>query len=628
MLPFDVSRKAVVDTLVGVSRKVAIFLGVALCFYALLILREWHTSYAPGDAWADTVKKEGLEWSPIVSAAARAMPKPKQPYNSATSFYADLSSYLKEEKRQLSLESPIDRARFQRYQGDVEARKDTRAALHTFWQKSVELVKTNEVIATGNREIKELRQKTPLDKKTIGEKEGELGKSRERRGDILEYMKELSSERAMVEAGLQRLLTDLDTRIKSSEDGIREAFEAAVPSARPVGRVRDEFQAYAIQLGDETHPLHVFYVIAWYGLKAVIVLLLCVIFVPWLIYFGGTSDPETVRSKVPERIRGLLGNSFSQGFGKGVGKTLVVAAVGSVAVAGVTMAAGNPPPITSVILHENGQGAKGEDGRKGDPGDPGKDALDGNRGGPGDKGDKGEDSPPLKFLVLLDYQDRKLEEQEVIIRELEGKLERIDAKVDGSMKELQALAQETNEAIAQSRRLSSGMGELTQDISRLGGTVGDWITTNQSILRLSNTTNSYLLGSMSRLEGSTAAAAENVRQVRITFDQAAADVPIVTTDLLRINAIPDGAWARVSPFRRYEVTNEVEKTVERAMKGVEKVEKVRTQKVLSALAQVKTKGRMRVGGFREELYTACAQDAHDLLEQWMPLIMKLSRIPE
>src|SRR4051794_22944350 len=158
MLPFGAYRGAVVDTLAGVFRKMLVFIMVALCFNALVILREWHTSYAPSKDWEKKVKEDRLEWSPIVSAAARDMPQPKQPYDSVASFYADLSSYLKEEKRHLSL-SPIEQVRFERYQGDVEAQKDTRAALRTFQQRSVELVKTNEAIATGFREIKELRQK-------------------------------------------------------------------------------------------------------------------------------------------------------------------------------------------------------------------------------------------------------------------------------------------------------------------------------------------------------------------------------------------------------------------------------------------------------------------------------------
>lgn len=636
MLSLGASRKAVADTFAGVTRKMAVFIVVALCFYALLILREWHTSYAPSDAWAEAVKERRLEWSPIVSAAAGAMPRPKQPYNSTASFYEDLLSYLQEEGRQLSLDSPA-RERFKDYQDDVRARKDGQAALHAFWQKSVELVKINEAISARVREIKELRQKIPLDKTAIDREENELKKSRERSNDILESMKELSSERSMVEAGLQRLLTDLDIRIKASEDGIREAFDAAVSSARPIDSIRNkELQTYAIQVGDEKHPLHVFYVITWYGLEALIVLLLCFIFVPWLIRFGGgSSSPESVRSTFSEKVKALLSNAFGQGLGRGVGRALVLATVGSVAVAGVTMAAGSQPPVGSVILHEDGTaGTKGEKGQKGDQGDAGKDGLSGNsskgdqgdKGNKGGKGDKGEDAVPLNLLALLDEQDRRLAEQDLIIDALHGRLKQIGDSVDENMRALERLARNTNQQIAESQRLCSGMAGLTQDMSRLGGSVGDWITTNQSILRLSSTMSSYLLGSMSRLEGTTATTTESVRRVQETVDHATSNIPPATTDLLRISAIPDGSWARVSPFRRYQVTDEVQNTVKRAMTGVNDDDQ--RQKVLAALAGVKAKGEMRVWGFRKELYAECAQDAHELLGQWMPLIMKVSRIPE
>ena len=114
-----------------------------------------------------------------------------------------------------------------------------------------------------------------------------------------------------------------------------------------------------------------------------IVILLCFIFVPWLIHFGGgASTPETVQSTFSEKIKALLGNAFGQGLGKGMAKALVLAAVGSIAVAGVTMAAGSQPPVGSVILHEDdAAGAEGEKGDKGDQGDAGKDGSAGRLAG-------------------------------------------------------------------------------------------------------------------------------------------------------------------------------------------------------------------------------------------------------
>jgi hypothetical protein len=128
---------------------------------------------------------------------------------------------------------------------------------------------------------------------------------------------------------------------------------------------------------------------------------------------------------------------------------------------------------------------------------------------------------------------------------------------------------------------------------------------------------SYLQGSLSRLEGTTTTTTENVSQVQKM-------VPAVATDLQRINAIPDGAWARVNPFRYYRVTKDVKETIGRAMAGVTDSRK---QEISDALAALQDKDKMQLLDFRQALSTKCP-GVHELLEQWLPLIMKVSRIPE
>ena len=619
---------------VGLSWRLGVFVVVVLCFLALMALRNWHTSYAPSDAWAKVVLDEKLEWSPVVSAAAKAMPHPQEPYPSEASFYKALLGYIRNNDNKLDLKHGDPG--LEDYRNLIAQRNATLQALREFWHKSVALIETNENIDKTAKTIEDLKDKKPGDTEAIAAAEGELKAQRSRRDAILAYMKDLSSERAMVEVGFQRLVTDVDARIKAKEDDIKEAFDAASAAARPVDGLGKGLQELAVQVGDENNPLHVLYLLAWYGLEALIVLLLCLVFIPWLLRFSGDdSDPATVRDTFKGRVKGLLTSVFSRGVASGVTKALAVAAVGGLTLAGVTMAAGDHPSI-QVVLHEsNGvagekgdkgkpgedgwDGEDGEDGKDGVPGSPGKEAGRGDkgeRGGQGEKGDPGEVPPGLLAL---------LSRQEALIESLKTQLELLSEQTENTRTDVKALAQEAQQVAENVSGLANGMGGLTQGVSTLTDSMGRLTDANRSMLHASNAANLKLFESLQDLEG-TVATKEEIRDMKDTFSQAAKGVQPLGADLLRINAIPDGPLTRLSPFYRYKLTAEVKEKIDRVVLD----DDTRKQKILDALNQAKTQDGMRVWSFRDELRASCDRTDCDqgLLGQLMPFIVKVSRIQE
>lgn len=643
----NVFRKAAGSTVVGVLWRAAVFVVVALCFLALLALREWHTSYAPSEAWADAVLGEQLEWSPVVSEAAKLMSKPKetsegilpppQPYPSEESFYKALSSYINDEDVTLPLASADDPGLLE-YRDLLKRRRTTLDALREFWQKSVELIQTNESIARLDRRIKELKEKEPNDEAAIATASDDLENQRSRKDAILTYMGELRSERALVEVGFQRLVTDLDASIKAKEEDIREAFDAASPSARPVNGIPKFFHKFVIRIGDETHPLHVLYLLAWYGLEAAIVILLCLVLIPWLLRFGRDTDPESQKSAIKEKIKALLANAFGRGVASGAAKALAVAAVGGITLAGVTMAAGNQPSIAQVILHES-EGVAGEKGGQGKPGEPGRDGKDGRDsadgkdgnpgapGGPGQRGEKGDTGEiPASLLALLSR-------QEGLINDLKTQLGLLSEKTEKTREDVRVLTHEAQQVAGNVSDLASGTGTLTQSVSTLTDSIDGLTDASRSILYASNTANAQLSESLKRLQG-TAATKEDIQDVKDTFSQAAKDVQPLGADLLQIATVPDTALTRVNPFHRYRVTQDVKNTLDRAMQDIDEPRKQKILDVLEDLRTAKSEDKdKRVWSFRDELHAACGrakcdQDAQDLLGQLMPLIVKVSRVRE
>ena len=127
-------RVAVLRKVFGL-RAVAL-VPAALCFWVLLLLGQWSTHYASSDAWADTVKKQRLDWSEIVGIAAERMPKPQSPpyFQTDSSFYRALLAYIKggdsrTDSFPVKLLSPDDQLKRDDYRALLSDKKGTQEAL-------------------------------------------------------------------------------------------------------------------------------------------------------------------------------------------------------------------------------------------------------------------------------------------------------------------------------------------------------------------------------------------------------------------------------------------------------------------------------------------------------------------
>lgn len=644
-MPFFDIRKAAAHAAAGVAWRLIVFIGAAICFYALLSLKDWHAKYAPSEAWADAVLAEDLEWSPVVSAAAKAMPQKQYP--GKESFYRALLRSIKDVRIESRLQGE-ERDQAREYHQALANRKALRDNFRAkiapldgaFERNSLTLNNTSDSLAAAIATVDDLKANAASKAEMIAQEEDSLKKLSGRRSAILTNLKDLSTERNIIEAGFQKPLADLDQRIKSAEDGIRTAYDAALPSARPIDFSIARFvpPPHAIRIGNENDPLHIVFIIIWYALEGMIVLLLCIVVVPWLIRLGGdTSDPKALRSTVTERVKGWITEAFGRRVVTGAAQALAVATVGSIAAAGIALAADYQPAIGPVLGHEvvvaGERGEKGEPGRTGDRGADGRQG-EATKGDPGEKGERGPAGEmggnviPPELLERLRQQEDQLSVQAEIISSLENALGLVTERTEHNEKNVQSLSEKTQKVAENVGRLSVEMGSLTWDISKVNQSIADLGLAHRSIMYSSDVINRQLFESMNHLRDASWTMTSDVGQVRSTVNKMASDIPPMAVDLLRINAIPDGTLTRANPFHYYLVSPEVLGTVGRAMNDPRNQE---AQRILGALRKMEMeKQRMRVWGFQRTLRdyagAGSAPAVHDLLEKLMPLIVKISRV--
>jgi predicted nuclease with TOPRIM domain len=625
-------RKALSHTAVGVVWRLAVFGLVALCFVTLIQLRHWYTRYAPSKEWAKAAESEKLPWSSQVAEAARALSSTTTvgTYPSQEIFYKAILRQIRKHPR-LAKDEMVGVYRAHRKEREkLENALQKRTEVQDeFEQKSLRLsTKAGEVAeldATIER-LEDIKHRDSAQEKELKEAQDRLQENQKKILVLREEVQEAITRRDAIETGFQRRLAVLRSHIEEEEQGIKEAFNAVSAPARPAQGLSNDFQRFALQVGDESDPRHIVYLTAWYGLEAAIVILLCAVLVPWLIRFGGNaSDPKEVHSKVTEKIKELLAKAFGERAVAGAVKALAITAVGGAAAAGVALAAGDQPSILPPIRHDITivAGAKGDPGEPGGPGKDGKDGINGTNGTNG--GDGKCDQCSTTDVTDLRSQ---LEKQARLIEELKGELKNVEEKANKNSEEVLRLNGDVEIAKKNMDGLSNGMASLDKGMSSLSGSIGGLYSANQSILQLSDATRQQVLGSLYRLENENLSTTSQVQTVRKTVDQAAKDVPPLASDVLWMNAVPDSAWARVSPFRRYEVTSRVRADVERAMKGVDENHKVEKDLILETLRLLEKQGRLGNRRFRNFLWNNCPSAAHDILRQWEPLIVKLSRVQE
>lgn len=619
-------RKAVGNTLIGVVGRLFLFCVAALIFLTLVEMREWKTSYATSPAWANAIAKKSPKWSGVLSAAVNAIGS--KPYQSEETLYSDIKAKITETKvgkdpnsqipklaigkaNQPLLDSYI-KLRQERDKKRVELKDFLAPSEEALSQTWKDLKTTNESIDKKWKEIAGLEEGS----KRMSAAEAELGRLRHQRTDKLNDIRELSSARAAIEALSRRELGEIESNIESAEQDIRKAFDAAVPSARPV----DVFvipiipPGLLIEIGDEGSPYNILYVVAWYCLEGIIVLLICIAFVPWILVLGrGKSDPTSIES-FRERLTTWLANAF-RATATGMIRVLATAAVGTIAVAGA-LAAGEPPPLSS-ILHDGG-GADGQAGKAGEPGEQGEPGNSGTNGANGVNGENGTGEIPSELKLEIARQ-RKL------IEDLQGGLDEAWKQDQRNKERLRALEHDQLEMIANTTTLLEQMQTILSNSSRFNDRVASLAAANQSILFASDTMNRRMISYLGDIRVAAEETESHIKRVGTEVDKAS-DVPATTADLLQLSARRDSAFTRFNPLHRYHVTPEVVDTVGRAMRKTEDAKNVEV--ILAALRDMMTNGakEFKLKSFHAEIRRRTPESSRPILNRMMPLIEKLSRI--
>ena len=222
--------KAAWHSTIGVAWRLAVFLIIIACFAGLSSLKAWHSSYAASPALAAMVaEREDLDWSQVMSRAIAAMPEPARQYTDKEIFYKSIKKQLER------LGGPGDEVsqKIKDYQDALQKKKDIEKSLSSSGETIADLEKS---IDSKSGELKETAAKiaqAQRDHDNAG-----LKALADLKASIREDIRDLSTQLIMFEAGRQKQLVDLSASIKSSEDGLREAFAAALPAARRVnGRI-------------------------------------------------------------------------------------------------------------------------------------------------------------------------------------------------------------------------------------------------------------------------------------------------------------------------------------------------------------------------------------------------------
>jgi hypothetical protein len=661
--------KAAWHSTIGVAWRLFAFLLIMIFFSELSSLKAWHSSYAPSHSWANVIaERKDLEWSQVVSQAVITMPQPARPYTDKEIFYkytfkhikrlgqpevrealfrhiekageSELNSLPKNSKDRGTPEFRAFVSHLKRLgAADLQAIKednDSDERIKGYYESSQEKKDIEESLLSLSAQSAPLEVEFAAQSKELKRLAGEIAKAQdeqklkkliEQRTSARENIRGLSAERGMVEAGLQRQLTDVNARIKRSEEGIREVLGATVSSARPVnGRTASLIGPdLAIQIGDETHPLHIFYIVLWYGLEAFIAFLACLVVVPCLISLGslvgGTPDPKSFKGDTTTWIKSRLSDVFGPRGIAIAAKAGTAAAVTGLTLAGVTLAAGEQPPIAPILHHES-EGAAGTRGEKGDPGHPG-DPANSQAGGTND----GKTGPSSDLLASkLEDQTKQIQAQANVIADLKAAIEKLpheQFKLDPN--QMDSLA--TKEDLAGGvRTLNQGMLKVDERVGGLGLGVGELTRMNQSMMSSSEQADRIFMESLDLIHGTAWTASSGIQQVKADIDKAK-DVPPITVDLLQMNSISDGALVRINPFNHYRVTDEVIEVVKRAAKYYHDSE---MQPILSALAAVHGKS-MSAGKLRLSILTGNKRvkenpASYRLLDKkLMRLILKVSR---
>jgi hypothetical protein len=614
-------RKASTDIVIGIAWRLIAFAIAAIAFRGLLSLQRWDTEYAPSAAWATETRKSHHDWSHVVAASAHGLthePRSKEALRAAILRQIRYAGVYQGEElgavvayRDLIVEQEQLRKRLEALLAPLKA---------DFMAQSRLLTINHYDIAVRRAELAE----QPTDKalRTSLNKLISTGK------EIGDDLKRLEENGQKIEAGFQKQLAKVQAAVRQKEEGIATAFEATVAYARPVkfSLAWAVGEKRAIRIGNPADPLHIVHDVIWYALQALIVAIVCAMFVPWLLKLAGDdADPNATKSAVTEWVKQLLARAFGAASGHAAGKLATVATVAAIAAYGVNAAA-QPPKTTSTPPAVAGE--------RGPQGEPGRD------------GDSGKIPPDL--LAELQAQTKALSDQRTTLEQQAEQMKAITDKVRDVARVVNATATVVGGLTANSGRLIGNYDLLLEEVQKLNGSLSQ---INTTVMAVASTNASFVRESMFHNHMAMRSLNSVISAVGVTngkVDQVNTNVQNIGTKLLpnvesafMHNALlqEDGLFDRT--FRRYRLTP---LTVDVVKKVIDNPEAGEARVVLCAMQTVMNDQRKPYG--REELVDAlvlasekgkCEADnrqhvsakrtAKELLDLLTPTILRVSRIP-
>jgi hypothetical protein len=581
--------KAARHAALGVLWRVLVFGCAVLCFKGMLELRRWEETYAASDAWAAHVRqKEDLEWTSVLASAASS-PLPLRTYTSEAVFYNALLQRVKDDA--LIWSNPADEARVAAYAKDLRERRrleaEQRAMTAPYDRATVQKLKS---MADLRQQIEDADGK---EKETLETKLAAVAKE----------VGLLTTTRDSIAAPFRTSITVIDARTKVVQDGFKAAFEATKMYARPAdGFLTHRWPETAIRIGYEKDPLHIVALLTWYGLEALIALLICVVVVPWLISLS-SADPAGAQSAVTTKIKALLSSAFPKQMLSGAGKALAVGTVGLTSMVGAHMAAEGRN--NEALKHPDKEVVAAAD----------------QKGGKGDRGDSGAQGPAGKEAEQPTYLPEiaeQLQAQKLTIEE-QTKLLTIVAAA------LKKTLEDVNQTRDAAEKISDNVTKLAASSSDMSMSLGSLNEATRSIMFTTGWQARYLDDSMKRLQLANAETANGIVQIKSYVDASSQATATQDAATRQSVARPDGFLRPLNPFYRYQISPDVKEII---AKSIINPNTDQAQAVRDMLDTMVDQREMRIWEFQAQVRANTDTKGHPLLERMMPLIIHESRIQE
>lgn len=564
---------AALKTVWAVGWRVAALLAAVLCFKQMVDLRDWQAQFAVSKTWAGEVAKEKGRWAPILSRAALTM-TPADFVSKEAMFEEVLETVRKlpaaREDHLTGYQAAI--ARQENLSGELETR------VAEIDKRFGERSRIRVDFASGNAKAEAEVTTLAADLATI------------------------NAERAAIEFGYSKQLDPIARQVKRAEDGLRAVFEEGAKYARPV--TPGPGAALLLHIGDATSAWHILYVLLWYGLEALVLALLFATAVRLLLAIRGAgSKVEQVKTPFMERVTALLGSVLGPRAAAALGKAVATLAIGAVGVVGLNAIADDPPAVGPVIAHHQ-QPVGGEKGEAGAPAEI-----------------------PSEIARMLEEQAAMLKEQALTLAQQKELIDLVNKNLGDVSTQTKTTAASAEKLAAEAETMATNMTGLAATASTTGMTLGtlnngmsQMVEAQRFSLVASSAAARQLNQSVTGLQLATAQTASGVTQVATQ----AAEMAKVDADLhatsIQVSAIGDGFLRPINPFYSYKLTPEAVETVLKATNR----STLQAAKLEDALRFMRTQKPMRGRAFRNTLRNNTDVSAHALLDQLMPLILKVS----